>query len=74
MMDSSRTLKSIRMCCHNVLTDATLNCSKLLDVDGSPDNITTSSGWMLLTEERLHSREARSDKILGSDFSELEST
>jgi hypothetical protein len=28
--------------------DATLNCSNLLDTDGSPDGITTSSGRMLL--------------------------
>jgi hypothetical protein len=28
--------------------DATLNSSKLLDTDGSPDGITTSSGRILL--------------------------
>jgi hypothetical protein len=25
------------MCCHDVRTDATLNCSNLLDTDGLPD-------------------------------------
>jgi hypothetical protein len=25
------------MCCHDVQTDATLNCSKLLDTNGHPD-------------------------------------
>lgn len=33
-LESSRTLKSIRTCCHDVRTDATFNCSKLLDTDG----------------------------------------
>jgi hypothetical protein len=40
-LDSSGILKSVWM-------DASLNSSKLLDTDGSPDEITTSSGWMLL--------------------------
>jgi len=30
-----------------------LNYSKLLDIDGSPDGIATSSGQMLLIDERL---------------------
>jgi len=45
-LDSFGTLKSI----HDVRTDATLNCSKLLDTDGSSDDIATSSGWMLRDE------------------------
>jgi hypothetical protein len=28
--------------------DVTLNSSKLLDTDRSPDGITTSAGWILL--------------------------
>jgi hypothetical protein len=34
------------------LKDATLNCSKLLDTDGHPDRKISSSGRMLLTDER----------------------
>jgi len=63
-LESSRTLKSIRMCCHDVRTNATLNCSNLIDIDGSSDGIATSFGWMLLTNER-------SDGNKESDFSEL---
>jgi hypothetical protein len=29
-----------------------LNCSKLLDIDGRPDGKISSSGQMLLTDER----------------------
>jgi hypothetical protein len=46
---------------------------KLLDIDGRPDDIATSSRQMLLTEKRPDSRQGHPDGILGSDFSELES-
>jgi hypothetical protein len=36
-LESSQTLKSVRMCCHDVRTDVTLNCLKLLNKDGRPD-------------------------------------
>jgi hypothetical protein len=32
--------------------DAILNCSKLLDTDGRPEGKISSSGRMLLTDER----------------------
>jgi hypothetical protein len=66
MLESSRTLKSVR-------TNATLNYSKLLDIDGSLDAIATLFGRMLLTDERLDSRQGCPDGILGFDFFELES-
>jgi hypothetical protein len=72
MLDSSRTLKGGCTICHYVRTDATLNSSKFLDTDGRPDSISTSSGRMLLTEERPNGLQGRSDICLGSDFSELE--
>jgi hypothetical protein len=71
MLKSSQILYSV--CCHNVRTDATLNCSKLLDTDGSLDGITTSSGRMRLTNERPDALLGRPNKNKGSDFSELES-
>jgi len=73
MLETSRTLKSVRTCCHDVRTNETLNYSKLLDIDGSPDGIATSSGQMLLTDERPNSRQGHPNEILGSDFSDLES-
>jgi hypothetical protein len=73
MLEYSRTLKSVRMCFHDVRTDATLNCSKPLDTDGCLDGIATSSGWMLLTDEHLEALLIRPDGNMGSDFSELES-
>jgi hypothetical protein len=72
MLDSSGTLKSVRTCCHDIWTYGNLNCLKLLDTDGRPDGIARSSGRTLLTEECLDSRQGRPDRILGSDFSELE--
>jgi hypothetical protein len=36
-LQSSQTLKSDQTCCRDVRTDATLNCSKLLNTDGRPD-------------------------------------
>jgi hypothetical protein len=51
-LESSWTLKSVWTCCDDVWTDATLNYSKLLDTEKSPDSIPTSSGWMLLINER----------------------
>jgi len=51
-----------------------LNCSKLLDIDGHPDSIGTSSRRMLLTDECPDALLGRPDENKGSDFSELEST
>jgi hypothetical protein len=73
-LESSRTLNSVRTCCHDVWTDATLNWSKLLDTDGSPDVIATSSRHMLLIDERPDALLGCPDGNQGSDFSELEST
>jgi hypothetical protein len=70
---SCRKLMSVRTYCCDVRTDVTLSCSKLLDTDGRPDGITTSSGWMLLTDERLDAFLGRLNRNKGSDFSELES-
>jgi hypothetical protein len=56
-------------CCHDIRTNATLNCSNLLDTDGSLDGIATSSGQMLLTDERPDALLGRSDRNKGSDFS-----
>jgi hypothetical protein len=63
---------SIWTCCHDVQTDATLNCLNLLDTDRRPDGITTLSGRMLLTNERLNALLGRPDGNKGSEFSELE--
>jgi hypothetical protein len=66
MLETSWTLKSVRTYCHYIRTDATLNYSKLLYTHGNPDGIATSSGRMLLIDERP-------DGILGFDFSKFES-
>jgi hypothetical protein len=55
------------------LDNATLNCSKLLDTDGSRDGITTSFGWMLLIDEHPDVILSSPNESLGFDFSELES-
>jgi len=62
---------SVRTCCHDVRTDATLNCSNLLDTDGRLDGIAMSSGCMLLTDEHPDTLLSRPDESLGSDFSDL---
>jgi hypothetical protein len=62
------------MFCHDVRRDATLNYSNLLDTDGRPDDIATTSGHMLLTDKRPDALLDRRDRKKGSDFSELEST
>jgi hypothetical protein len=36
-LETSQTLKNVRTCCHDVQTDATFNCSKLLDTNERPD-------------------------------------
>jgi hypothetical protein len=64
---------SVRTCCSDVQTDVTLNCSKLLDTDGRLDGIATSSGQMLLTDERSDALLGRFNRNKGSNFSELES-
>jgi hypothetical protein len=71
-LDYSGSLKSGRTICHYVRTNATLNSSKLLDTDGGLDWKFSSSGWMLLTDERSDGLQGRPDGCLGSDFSELE--
>jgi hypothetical protein len=60
-LGSYRTLKSVRMICHYVQTDAILNYSRLLDTDGRPDRKFSSSERMLLTEERPEGIPRRSD-------------
>jgi len=35
-VDSSRTLKSVQTCCHDVRTDGSLNNLNLLNIDGCP--------------------------------------
>jgi hypothetical protein len=64
---------SIQTCCHDIRTDATLNCSNVLEADGCLDSITTSSGQMLLSDERLDALLSRPDGNKIFDFSELES-
>jgi hypothetical protein len=66
---SCRTLMSVWTCCCGVQTDATLNSSNLLDTDGRPDGITTSSGRMLLTDEHPDILLGCQDGNKGSDFS-----
>jgi hypothetical protein len=56
------------MCCHDDQMDATLNCSKLLDTDGSPDGIPMSSGQMLLADERPDALLGRPNGNKGFDF------
>jgi len=73
MLKSSRTLNGGRTICHYVEKDVTLNSSKLLDTNDGSDGIATSSGQMLLTDERPDALLSRPDRSLGSDFSELES-
>jgi hypothetical protein len=63
---------SVQTCCHNVRTDATLNCSNLLDIDRRSDDITTSSRQMLLTNKRPNTLLGYQDGNKGSDLSELE--
>jgi len=47
-LDSSRTLNSVRTICHYVQKDVTLNSSKLLDIEGCPDEKFLSTGRMML--------------------------
>jgi hypothetical protein len=61
------------MCYHDVWTDTSLSCSKLLDTNGCSDGIAMSSGWMLLTDERPDALLSLPDGNMGSDFYELES-
>jgi hypothetical protein len=68
-LDSSRTFNSVRTICHYVRTDAILNSSKFLDTDGCLDGKLSSSGQMLLTDERPDGIPHRPDGSLGSDFS-----
>jgi hypothetical protein len=50
---------------HDVRTDSTLNYSKLLDIDRSPDGIANVSGRMLVTDERPDALLCRPDGKLG---------
>jgi hypothetical protein len=67
-LESSRTLKSVLTICHYVRTDATLSCSKLLDTDGRLDGKFSSSGQMLLTDERLDRIPHRPDGWQGTEI------
>jgi hypothetical protein len=67
-LEFSRTLKSVRTCCHDDRTDATLNCQKLLDIEWSPDWIATSFERMLLIDERPDASQGRPDGNKESDF------
>jgi hypothetical protein len=73
MLDSSQNLNSGWTICHYVRTNAILNSLKFLDTDGRPDGKFSSSGRMLLTDERPGVILSRPDGSLGSDFFELES-
>jgi hypothetical protein len=53
--------------------DATLNCLKVLNTDGSLDGIATSFGQMLLIDERQDALLGHLDGNKGFDFFELES-
>jgi hypothetical protein len=64
----SRTLKSVRTRCCDVRMDASLNCWKLLDTNGSLDGIARSSGRMLLTDESQEVLLGRPDGNKGSEF------
>jgi hypothetical protein len=64
-LDSSWTLNSVRAICQYVRTDAIMNSSKFIDTDGRPDGKFSSSGWMLLTEERLDGNTTSSGRLLG---------
>jgi hypothetical protein len=59
---------SVRTHCRDIRMDATLNCSKLLDTDGSPDGIALSSERMLLTNEHPDALLSHPDGNTGSDF------
>jgi len=58
----------------SIWMDAILNYSNLLDTDGCPDGIATSSGRMLLTDEHLDTLMSRPDGNKGFNFFELKST
>jgi hypothetical protein len=73
MLKSSQTLNINRTICYYVRTNATLNSSKLLDIDGGPESITTSFGWMMLIDDHPEALLSSPGGSLGSDFSELES-
>jgi hypothetical protein len=71
--DLLRTLKSVRTICHYVRTDANLNCLKLLDTDGRPNGMFSSSRRMLLTDERSNGIPRRSDGCKGTELTNLNS-
>lgn len=64
--NSSRTLKCIRTRCHDVRKD--VRWSTYMDTNGHPDGIVTSSGWMLLTNERSDDTLGHLDGNKGSGF------
>jgi len=64
-LDSSRTLNSVRTIFHYVWTDAIFNSSKFLDTDGCPDGKFSSSGRMLLTDERPDENTTSFERFLG---------
>jgi hypothetical protein len=61
------------MICHYIRTDATLNSSKLLDTDGHPDRKFSSSGRMLLTNERPDGIPHCLDGCKGTELTDLNS-
>jgi hypothetical protein len=75
-MGSSRTLKSIRTICHYVRTDASLNCSKLLDTDGRPNGKFSSSVRMMLWQKGVRTgiHVLRTDDTLDSWVSRRDDT
>jgi hypothetical protein len=64
-LDSSRTLNNVRTIWHYVRTDAILNSLKFIDTDGCLDGKFSSSGRMLLTEERPDGNTTSFGRLLG---------
>jgi hypothetical protein len=64
-LDSSWTLNSVRTICHYLRMDAILNSSKFLDTYGRLDGKFSSSGRMLLTDERPDENTTSSGRLLG---------
>jgi len=62
------------MICHYVRTNVTLNCLKLLDIDGRSDGKFSSSGQMLLTDERPDGIPRRPDRCKGTELIDLNFT
>jgi hypothetical protein len=61
------------MICHYVRTDAMLNSLKFLDTDWRPNGKFSSSGRMLLIEERPDGIPLRLDECKGTELTDLNS-